>query len=268
MILSKRMYQRGRLPANGQVIIFGMTQRDGGAVRVEDDELYEYLQRKEEFRTQREAGTEAPGLRPHQPRRRQVQQQRDDNEMFIIEDENTNVVMLNDEADDGENTTTQGGEDGIPAFLFNDEMERKERSLFGNPREKTPTETLLFIVPNRKERTLVALIEKYVHPGTVIFSDKWGGYVNLNRRFNHFTVVHKKRFVKYLFFVNRLVMKVTTNHIERVWVDVRKKMKGLKKEDVSDRIKEISYRRLNLMNEAHHRNVTQLLQDVLRCFAL
>ena len=82
--------------------------------------------------------------------------------------------------------------------------------------------------------------------GTFVFTDKWLAYWDLRNGYGHFVVVHKKRFVQYHFFPNQVVIKVTTNHIERVWVEMRKDLRGLKKEDVERRLREVPYRLFRL----------------------
>ena len=116
---------------------------------------------------------------------------------------------------------------------------------------------------DRKGRTLIPIIERYVKPGSIIFSDKWAGYINLGGKFQHFTVVHKERFVKYHFADDgRTVMKVTTNHIERAWVDVRRSLKGVPVDDVPKRLDEVPIRRLRLADVKHEVNVKSLLEDI------
>ena len=147
-------------------------------------------------------------------------------------------------------------------FKFDKDVEKKEKLLFGNPPNKMPRETLLFVVQNRKAKTLILIIEKFVLPGTIIFSDKWAGYIDLNKRFKHFTVTHNERFVKYIFFKGQKVLKITTNHIERVWVEVRRKLRGVKGEDFPNRINEVPFRNLKLGNERRHENVVYFITDI------
>ena len=60
-----------------------------------------------------------------------------------------------------------------------------------------------FIVPvdNRTEETLLNLIKKWIKPGTLIVSDCWKGYINLQKHgYEHRTVNHSKEFVNELGF--------------------------------------------------------------------
>ena len=46
--------------------------------------------------------------------------------------------------------------------------------------EKTPERKIFLIkVENRSEITLINLIKKYVHPGSIVRTDLWKGYSNL-----------------------------------------------------------------------------------------
>ena len=52
------------------------------------------------------------------------------------------------------------------------------------------------IVPDRTAATLTAVIGKYVAEGSVVLTDEWRGYSQLERRgFIHKTVNHSKNFV-------------------------------------------------------------------------
>ena len=62
----------------------------------------------------------------------------------------------------------------------------------------------------------------------------------------------------------RKVIKITTNHIERVRVDVRRKLKGIRKELVPLRIQEIPYPNMKLRNELHRDNVRNMIDDMQR----
>ena len=267
MILTRRKYGRGRIPAKGNTIIFGMTQRDGGAVRVDDVDLLTYIWKKECFRSGIDADELAPGLRPPSTPLRRRAPEREDSD-FIVVDDDTLVIPLEEDEDDAADLFEEvplpvnNGSATRSGFEFDTNMEKKEKLVFGNPPNKMPRETLLFVVPNRKAKTLIPIIERYVRPGTIVFSDKWSGYIDLNRRFKHFTVTHNARFVKYIFFKGQKVLKVTTNHIERVWVEVRRKLRGVKRVEVPNRINEVPFRNLKLRNKRHDENIEDFVRDI------
>ena len=81
-------------------------------------------------------------------------------------------------------------------------------------------------VPNRSANTLNAIISKYVTDGSVIYSDGWKGYAQLEQLgYKHKTVIHKENFVD-------PASGAHTQEIERWWVEVRawwKRARGNKK---------------------------------------
>ena len=76
------------------------------------------------------------------------------------------------------------------------------------------------------------LTETIVKPDTNIFSDKWSAYFGLDGEFKHYVVVHQRRFVKYVLLNGREVLKVTTNHIERIRVDLRQILRGVPRSEI------------------------------------
>ena len=55
----------------------------------------------------------------------------------------------------------------------------------------------IFMIPitNRKQETLLPLIKKWIKPGSIIHSDCWKAYCNLNKMgYTHVTVNHSKEF--------------------------------------------------------------------------
>ena len=51
-------------------------------------------------------------------------------------------------------------------------------------------------VEDRSEKTLIPLVQKWILPGTIITSDCWKGYINLEKYgYVHKTVNHSKEFV-------------------------------------------------------------------------
>ena len=99
---------------------------------------------------------------------------------------------------------------------------------------------MFFIVPDRSRETLDGIINRFVKPHSVVFSDGWKGYETLTG-YQRYVVIHTERFAKYAFLDNYFVVKVTTNHIEREWVELRQYINGLSPEDVSERLFEIAY---------------------------
>ena len=48
MFVVKRKYNVGKRLAKEELVVFGITERDGGPVQILDDELYDYLVKKED----------------------------------------------------------------------------------------------------------------------------------------------------------------------------------------------------------------------------
>ena len=96
-------------------------------------------------------------------------------------------------------------------------------------------------VPNRKEVTLLPLIQKYIAPGSTIHSDGWKGYMNINslpESYTHLRVNHKKNFVD----------PETGSHIqevERMWKELKSikvKYRGIQIKDIDLHIAEFLWR--------------------------
>lgn len=95
-------------------------------------------------------------------------------------------------------------------------------------------------VYNRNENTLSRKIWKYINENSVLITDEWGGYANINNRFySHYTVNHSKEFV------NSKYRKIHTNNIENLWKQLKRKINhfcnGVKLEHISDYINEYFY---------------------------
>ena len=61
--------------------------------------------------------------------------------------------------------------------------------------ERSSNLLVLYPVDNRDAATLIPIIQKHVRPGTIIYSDNWVAYFNLNNLgYEHFTVTHKTTF--------------------------------------------------------------------------
>jgi hypothetical protein len=78
------------------------------------------------------------------------------------------------------------------------------------------TERKLFLVevPDRTAQTLLGLITTYVLPGSIIHTDCFASYTNLNQLFEHYTVNHSENF-------RDPVTGSCTNTIEGTWNGVK-----------------------------------------------
>ena len=270
----KNKYHVGRILAKQGLIVFGITERDGGRTKVDDVGLFNYLVKKEADKTKKELAKHPAGLRQPQTRRTRarravIEPQEPDT---IVVDEDTQILILDEEngagidspdPDENEEPVSIGRGEETP-FEINVDFERAEHELFGPKTKTQPHRSLFFVVKDRSARTLIPIIKKYVAPETTIFTDKWLAYNELKNRYDHFTVVHKRRFVKYHFFPGGIVVKVTTNHIERLWVEVRRDLKGVERATMATRLDEVAYRMMRLSTGDFNLNFENLIKDMVR----
>ena len=79
-------------------------------------------------------------------------------------------------------------------------------------------------VPDRREQTLLQLLERHILPGSHIVSDGWRAYANIKRINNngiyeHSDVVHQRNFV------DPADAEVHTQNIENTWMRAKRKLK-------------------------------------------
>ena len=114
-----------------------------------------------------------------------------------------------------------------------------DESMFGNKRkyncgsvsegqwvfgmvERDTGRSLVFRVPGRQRETLVTrLVREFVEPGTVIISDKFSPYFNLNDvGYIHLMVNHSENFID-------PYTGAHSNTIEGLWSQVKRKLKAM-----------------------------------------
>jgi transposase-like protein len=98
---------------------------------------------------------------------------------------------------------------------------------------------VLVVVPDRTEITLVSEIQKFIMPGSIIYSDCWASYTGLEALgYIHHTVNHSKNFKDPLTGTH-------TNNIEGLWNQVRRSFPkfGTTKEMYASYLIEFMYRR-------------------------
>ena len=76
--------------------------------------------------------------------------------------------------------------------------------------------------------------------------------------------MHKERFVRYHFFEGNMVLKVTTNHIERSWVEMRKHLRGVRRDEIHRRIYEVPYQLWQLSTGNRDQDFNNLVHDLVR----
>jgi hypothetical protein len=80
-------------------------------------------------------------------------------------------------------------------------------------------ETFFVEVLSRSKEVISNIMMEYVHTGSIVFTDCWKGYIDLNTLgFFHFTVNHSKNFVN-------PITGVHTQRIENLWCMVKKSIR-------------------------------------------
>ena len=86
--------------------------------------------------------------------------------------------------------------------------------------ERTPERRMfLCVVPDRSESTLVRVLNEHIAVGSIIYTDLWKGYCNIDKIFGvqHCTVNHSKYF-------KDPVTGIHTNTIEGTWAGLKCKI--------------------------------------------
>ena len=76
-------------------------------------------------------------------------------------------------------------------------------------------------VANRDAATLLPIIQQWIRPGSIVWSDIWPAYNNLPAlAYVHDTVNHRLHFID-------PHIGVTTNHVEAMWCRAKSKLKAM-----------------------------------------
>ena len=122
--------------------------------------------------------------------------------------------------------------------------------LFSQARKARPKRTCFFVVDSRDSDTLTKIIKKFVVPGSIIYTDEWAGYNSLSSLgYQHKTICHTRRYSMFEFDDNT-VSRITTNHIERMWVELRKTVKSMRLDQFEKYLNLESFRLLHLYGTA------------------
>ena len=171
--------------------------------------------------------------------------------------------MTNDEEDgiDLVHVGPEVDENGEEGSLTRIELENQLKRLFSLSRKFKPKRTLFFVLPDRSKETLHKFIVENVLPGSTIYTDEWRGYNGLEAKgFSHKTICHERRFSR--FEINgTIVTRITTNHIEGMWVELRRTLKYMNKDTFIEMINLETYRQLFLFDKKEN-GIKGMLRDV------
>ena len=145
-----------------------------------------------------------------------------------------------------------------PAPTFDDDEARSEEEdlyhlseaelcrLFSQARKDRPKRTCFFVVEKRDSDTLTKIVQKFVIPGSIVYTDEWAGYNSLSSLgYQHKTICHVRRYSMFEFDGNT-VSRITTNHIERMWVELRKTVRSMRLDQFENYLNLESFRLLHL----------------------
>ena len=128
-------------------------------------------------------------------------------------------------------------------FFVGRDLKRKQIWVFGM-KTRGKKECLFFVVESRDAVTLLPLIVQHVKSGSIIMSDCWKAYNNINQHgYSHYTVNHSYNFVNPDVIDKNF--KVHTNGIESIWKDAKrqlKRMAGIKRGYVQSYLDEFTWR--------------------------
>ena len=126
--------------------------------------------------------------------------------------------------------------------------------VFGGREKNDKTKVFMIPVHNRKQETLIPLIQKWIKPGTIIHSDCWKSYNKLGKLgYTHLTVNHSKHFLDWR-------TGACTNGIESDWRHAKVHMPnyGINQGMHAGYLAEFIWRRRNTDNDLF----LTLIQDI------
>jgi hypothetical protein len=116
-----------------------------------------------------------------------------------------------------------------------------ERSMLKNKIRNENKKLFLCPIEERNSINIDNIVKKYVKKGTMIYTDLWKGYNNLNKiGYKHMTVNHSKYF-------KDPITNVHTNHIEGTWSALKQSIipRNRTKKDILLHLKEYQWRKGN-----------------------
>ena len=276
MFVCHRKYHRGRRHAKEGVWVLGLTEVKAASHPIEDPLLLKKLKKDEDRR-------EKAAQERLRRRKRQLPTQREQQEPTLPSPFGPSGTMVtapamplelqlpdhldDDEQDQDDNDPVhlvhvdEGDDEDTDQALSDVAYEKQMSKLFSQSRKNEEKKTIFFVLPDRSKATLEKFIRENVLPGSTIYTDEWRGYNGLKRLgFKHKTICHKKRYSRFEFKQN-LAIRVTTNHIERMWVELRRSLKYMGLKSFSRYVWLETYRQLKLYHLRYEMNFEKVLED-------
>ena len=263
----------GHVPGKMDLWVVGLLEVDGDAVEVQNPEVLARTKADEERRNADEKARREKKPKPMtaSARLKKKQPRKTPKSAFVRQ---TATVQVADDAGAPENEQTTQGVTVVVSKRYLDESKRRRidqayldylgRKCLSQAKKNKPRKALFFVVDRRDKETLEAIIKENVLEGTPVYTDQWEGYNGLSELgYTHKTVCHKFRFARKEF-EGDVVERVTTNHIERLWVEVKRSIKHMPRDDVADFINVTSYRERFLFSDDVLENIEQLMMDLAK----
>ena len=78
-------------------------------------------------------------------------------------------------------------------------MDQELSRRYSQEKNGRPRKALFFSVPDRSRETLIPIIQRFVRPGSMVFTDEYATYMYLRQLgFRHSTVCHKHEFCHFV----------------------------------------------------------------------
>ena len=240
---------KGRRPSK-EITVFGMVEVDEPVVRVEDVRLRAAVRSEEARKAERMGRTSQT--------RRDLRRLVPDESPFVVSADQMPVVDGR-----GESSAVRPSRPALSAEERRALAECIEElsSRFHQAKNGRPRKALFFYVERRNHETLIPLIQRFVAPGSLVFTDEFATYTCLrDLGYRHYAVCHTYEFSHYVI-EGPYIIRVTTNHIERLWVELDKTLAHMTLEKTLRCLNLESYRQLRLYGDKET-NVVRLLCDI------
>ena len=208
-------YHRGRIEAKEGIWIVGLTEVSDSSRQVTDPAMMKFIKDREDAREKAAEAAIARRKKCKVMKKATVRVLRDPFPRLATHDPDAVEVF-------------GGNAPEIPVPVPTVNLGKDVDMLFSKARKGEAKKTVFFVVEHRDAKTQEMVNGEFVVPGSTVFTDELPGYYGLSAMgYTHKTICHKKRFSRFIF-ADETVTRITTNHIERMWVELRKTMKAMK----------------------------------------